>query len=160
GFGYIAPGARLEGAPGAVFRVRSFHEKPTRSFAARIIRRGGLWNSFVMVGRVRRFIDLLTAVLPDEVERLAALPVDTGGPSSARPFRGLRAPDTPGPRRPSSAPLGTGLLPAGPDALAAAYETMAPWNFSRDFLQHVARHLVVTRGERLGWSDWGTPEAI
>src|SRR5262249_54458727 len=104
GFGYIAPGSRLPGAPGAVFRVRSFHEKPPPTLAARIIRRGGLWNSFVMVGRVGRFIDVMTSVLPDEVERLAA-------------------------------------LPAGPEALAAAYETMAPWNFSRDCLQHVARHL-------------------
>jgi hypothetical protein len=32
-------------------------------------------------------------------------------------------------------------------------------NFSRDFLE-LAQHLVVTRGDRLGWSDWGTPEAI
>lgn len=123
GFGYISAGPRLRGAPGAVFRVRAFHEKPTYGLAARIIRRGGLWNSFVMVGRVRRFIDLLTDVLPDEVERLTTVPV-------------------------------------GADALAAAYERISPWNFSRDFLQHVAPHLVVTRGERLGWSDWGTPEAI
>src|SRR5262249_40192543 len=42
--------------------------------------------------------------------RASACPVDTGGPSSARPLRGLRASDTPGPRRPSLAPLGAGLL--------------------------------------------------
>src|SRR5262249_21645248 len=36
--------------------------------------------------------------------------VDTVGPSSARPLRGLRASDAPGPRRPSVAPLGAGLL--------------------------------------------------
>ena len=39
--------------------------------------------------------------------------VDTGGPSSARPLRGLRASDAPGPRRPSLAPLGAGLLLVG-----------------------------------------------
>src|SRR5262245_22711904 len=34
----------------------------------------------------------------------------TGGPCSARPLRGLRASDAPGPRRPSVAPRGAGLL--------------------------------------------------
>jgi mannose-1-phosphate guanylyltransferase len=123
GYGYIAPGSRLPGTSGAVFRVRTFHEKPDHDLAARIIRRGGLWNSFVMVGRVARLLDLLGAAFPDEVARLAALPAD-------------------------------------PDALAPVYEGMAAWNFSRDFLQRIAQHLVVTRGDHLGWSDWGTPESI
>lgn len=123
GFGYIAPGARLAGALGAAFRVRTFHEKPAHELAARIIRRGGLWNSFVMVGRVARLLELLAAVLPGEVARL-------------------------------------GSLRADPTALASTYATLAPWNFSRDFLAHIPEHLVVTRGDHLGWSDWGTPEAI
>src|SRR5262249_23179093 len=48
GYGYVAPGRRVDG-PGAAFRVIAFHEKPAPSVAAGIIRRGGLWNSFVMV---------------------------------------------------------------------------------------------------------------
>ena len=47
-----------------------------------------------------------------------------------------------------------------PDALAAAYQDLPPWNFSRDFLAHVSRHLIVTRTDGLGWSDWGTVGAI
>ena len=31
---------------------------------------------------------------------------------------------------------------------------------SRDFLARVPRHLMVARAGDLGWSDWGTPEAI
>jgi mannose-1-phosphate guanylyltransferase len=123
GFGYIAPGARLAGAPGAAFRVRAFHEKPSHDAAARLVRGGGLWNSFVMVGRVARLLGLLAAVVPGEVARLAPLATD-------------------------------------PASLAPAYDAMAPWNFSSDFLQRVAGHLVVARGDHLGWSDWGTPEAI
>jgi len=123
GYGYISPGSRLTGTAGAVFRVRTFHEKPDHERAARIIRRGGLWNSFVMVGRVARLVDLLQGALPDEVARLAALPADA-------------------------------------EALASAYEAMPSWNFSSDFLQRIAKHLVVTRGDHLGWSDWGTPESI
>ena len=55
---------------------------------------------------------------------------------------------------------GTEGVPAEPDSLSAAYERLAPWNFSRDFLARVAPHLVVARADDLGWSDWGTPEAI
>jgi hypothetical protein len=46
------------------------------------------------------------------------------------------------------------------EALAPAYERIAPWNFSRDFLAHVPEHLLVARADDLGWSDWGTPESI
>jgi mannose-1-phosphate guanylyltransferase len=123
GFGYIAPGAPLAGASGPAFRVRAFHEKPTHELATAIVRRGGLWNTFVMVGRVQRFLELLTAVLPNEVARLVA-------------------------------------MPAGPRGLARTYGTLVPWNFSRDFLERIPEHLAVARGDRLGWSDWGTPEAI
>ena len=123
GFGYIAPGPRLAGTPGAVFRVRAFHEKPSHDTAAQLVRGGGLWNSFVMVGRVARLLGLLAAIVPEEVARLAPLATD-------------------------------------PASLASAYDEMAPWNFSSDFLQRVAGQLVVARGDHLGWSDWGTPEAI
>lgn len=122
GYGYIAPGCRVEGFR-AVFGVAAFHEKPDRRFAANIARRGGLWNCFVMVGRVARLVDLLTATRPDDVTQLA-------------------------------------LLPADPHALAPAYDRLPSWNFSRDFLARIPGHLVVTRAEDIGWSDWGTPEAV
>jgi len=44
--------------------------------------------------------------------------------------------------------------------LAAAYDRLAAWNFSRDFLARVPQHLMVARAGDLGWSDWGTLEAI
>jgi mannose-1-phosphate guanylyltransferase len=122
GYGYIAPGPRIEGS-GAAFRVVAFHEKPARTLAAHIIRRGGLWNSFVMVGRVARLIELLREVRPDDVARLAPLAAD-------------------------------------PDVLDPAYARIPSWNFSRNFLARVPQHLVVARADDLGWSDWGTPEAI
>ena len=42
----------------------------------------------------------------------------------------------------------------------SAYDRLAAWNFSRDFLACVPQHLTVARADDLGWSDWGTPEAI
>jgi mannose-1-phosphate guanylyltransferase len=122
GYGYIAVGHRLVG-PGEAFRVVGFHEKPAPALAARIIARGGLWNSFVMVGRVARMLELVREVRPADVADLEGIPVE-------------------------------------PNALAAAYDRLAAWNFSRDFLARVPQHLMVVRAGDLGWSDWGTPEAI
>jgi len=34
------------------------------------------------------------------------------------------------------------------------------WNFSSDFLHHVAGHLMVLPVVGSSWSDWGTPQAI
>lgn len=120
GFGYILPGAHLT-SDRAAFRVAAFHEKPAPQFATRIIQRGGLWNSFVMVGRVGRFVELLRAVRADDVAQLETIPVDQ---------------------------------------LDAAYDAVSAWNFSRDFLAAIPQHLLVARADDLGWSDWGTPEAI
>lgn len=122
GYGYIVPGPRVAGVRSA-FRVAAFHEKPARNLAAKIVRRGGLWNSFVMVGRVGRLVALLREVRPDDVARLATLPADV-------------------------------------DALVPAYDELPAWNFSRDFLARIPEHLVVARADDLGWSDWGTPEAV
>ena len=47
-----------------------------------------------------------------------------------------------------------------PKALASVYRDLAPWNFSHDILTRVTRHLLVVRATGLGWSDWGTVEAI
>jgi hypothetical protein len=47
-----------------------------------------------------------------------------------------------------------------PAALAAHYDALAPWNFSRDFLAAVPEHLLTLRVDGVGWSDWGTREAI
>ena len=122
GYGYIAVGHRVVG-PGEAFCVVAFHEKPAPALAARIIGRGGLWNSFVMVGRVARMLELVREVRPGDVADLEG-------------------------------------IPAEPDALAAAYDRLAAWNFSRDFLARVPQHMMVARAGDLGWSDWGTPEAI
>jgi len=45
-------------------------------------------------------------------------------------------------------------------ALTSTYDRLQAWNFSHEFLSRIPEHLVVTRADDLGWSDWGTPEAI
>ena len=122
GYGYITPGRPL--VPSAdSFAVLAFHEKPAAGLAAEIVRRGALWNSFVMVARVRRVLALLRALRPGDVALLEDVPIDVA-------------------------------------TLTTLYERLQPWNFSHGFLSRVPEHLVVTRADDLGWSDWGTPEAI
>jgi mannose-1-phosphate guanylyltransferase len=122
GYGYIIPGKAL-GPDADTFAVLAFHEKPAAGVAVELVRRGGLWNSLVMVARVRRVIELLRAVHPADVALLEDVPLDLA-------------------------------------ALAAVYDRLQPWNFSHEFLTRIPEHLVVTRADDLGWSDWGTPEAI
>lgn len=47
-----------------------------------------------------------------------------------------------------------------PEQLEGLYRTLAPWNFSRDFLRHSSSSLVVAPVHDVAWSDWGTPAAI
>ena len=62
-YGWIEPGTPL--ASGDVFEVRCFREKPSRKLAVRLKRSGCLWNSFLMVGRVNAFLEMIGRTLPD-----------------------------------------------------------------------------------------------
>jgi mannose-1-phosphate guanylyltransferase len=55
-------------AGGASFHVRGFCEKPTVDVARELIERGSLWNTFVMVGHVRSFLEMVNAALTGLVE--------------------------------------------------------------------------------------------
>jgi len=52
-------------ASGPVFCVRRFWEKPSLAVASALMERGCLWNSFVMVGRVDCFLNLIRRASPD-----------------------------------------------------------------------------------------------
>ena len=62
-YGWIEPGTALE-SEASVFEVRRFWEKPSRRIASRLMSRGCLWNSFVMVGRVSAFLNMVRRTLP------------------------------------------------------------------------------------------------
>jgi len=74
GYGWIEPGAPLKAqASGPVFCVRCFWEKPSLLLASALMARGCLWNSFVMVGRVDAFLNLIRRANPDLVEAFEAM---------------------------------------------------------------------------------------
>ena len=65
-YGWIEPGSPLAGGSAAlVSTVSRFWEKPPRRVASQLMRRGCLWNSFVMVGAVGAFRNLILHTLPE-----------------------------------------------------------------------------------------------
>jgi len=125
GYGYVVPSGPLlpTADNGPAYHVATFREKPDRALARRILRRGALWNSLVMVFRTARMLELLASIRPESHRALADAASD-------------------------------------PAALERLYDSVAPWNFSSDFLAHVPHELVVLRAEDTGWSDWGTRQSI
>jgi mannose-1-phosphate guanylyltransferase len=68
-YGWIEPGTTLANLPvGMISQVRRFWEKPAEAHAAALMRSGCLWNSFVMVGAVDGFLDLVRRTVPDLIE--------------------------------------------------------------------------------------------
>ena len=47
-----------------------------------------------------------------------------------------------------------------PELLNVVYPVLRPWNFSADFLARIPERLLAVAAGDIGWSDWGTPEAI
>lgn len=56
-----------------VARVRRFWEKPSPGIASKLMDRGCLWNSFVMVGRVDAFLRMIKSALPELYSYFEAL---------------------------------------------------------------------------------------
>ena len=65
-------------AGGASFHVRGFCEKPVVHVARELIERGSLWNTFVMVGHVRSFLEMVNAPLMGLVEAFCKSQMWTG----------------------------------------------------------------------------------
>ena len=65
-YGWIEPGSPLAGGSGnSISEVSRFWEKPPRRIASHLMRRGCLWNSFVMVGAVVAFTNMIRHTLPN-----------------------------------------------------------------------------------------------
>lgn len=93
-YGWIEFGGRPLPLPGEpVFPIRRFWEKPAREAAQKLLAHGGLWNSFVMAGHVRAFLDLFRAGAPELLRAFAPLRRALGSPReadvAARVYAGL-----------------------------------------------------------------------
>jgi mannose-1-phosphate guanylyltransferase len=72
GYGYILPSTSL-GTSGKTYHVGAFIEKPNLATAQELIVRGGLWNTFIMIFRLSRMLELLHEIVPREVEALCEI---------------------------------------------------------------------------------------
>jgi mannose-1-phosphate guanylyltransferase len=65
-YGWIVPGESLGyGHNGTLRRVKRFTEKPRLERARALLASGALWNTFVMVGKGKTFLDLYRRRLPE-----------------------------------------------------------------------------------------------
>jgi mannose-1-phosphate guanylyltransferase len=70
-YGWIETGSTVGGRRD-LFRVEGFQEKPPLSTAQELLEKGSLWNTFVIVGHVRAFLEMAWATVPSLVPALEA----------------------------------------------------------------------------------------
>jgi mannose-1-phosphate guanylyltransferase len=71
-YGWIELGPPMGGDTNpALFAVRGFCEKPSLHLARQLFERQSLWNTFVMVGHVRAFLEMVRAAHPGLLEEFA-----------------------------------------------------------------------------------------
>jgi mannose-1-phosphate guanylyltransferase len=68
-YGWVELGDPVPLRPGS-YRVRNFYEKPSGQFAALLLRRQALWNTFVTVGPVLTFLEAICSAAPGLVGAL------------------------------------------------------------------------------------------
>ncbi len=65
-YGWIEPmESMFSNVANAVCQVKRFWEKPSFESAQHLLRKGCLWNSFVMIGKVSMFLEVIKRELPD-----------------------------------------------------------------------------------------------
>jgi len=84
-YGYILPGQRVESLhPSGVCEVSKFIEKPEPPAAGALIRKGGLWNTMVMVFKAEMVLDLVRRTAPtlfrsfDRISRAVGTSAESG----------------------------------------------------------------------------------
>lgn len=62
-YGWIEPVSSSAQGDETLLRVRRFWEKPPQSVAEQLLRSGSLWNTFVMIGHVEAFLEIISRTL-------------------------------------------------------------------------------------------------
>ena len=92
GYGWIEPADPITAEePGTVSRVRRFWEKPSPEQTRRLYAQGCLWNSFVMVGSVAAFLELIAGALRGLYEAFDDVRALLGSPAEAAALEALYA---------------------------------------------------------------------
>jgi mannose-1-phosphate guanylyltransferase len=76
GYDWIEPGYAMDNGGRCslpVFRVNRFWEKPSTSTAEELLGRGCLWNTFVIAGYARTFLEILESSIPQTLKSFQAV---------------------------------------------------------------------------------------
>jgi mannose-1-phosphate guanylyltransferase len=71
-YGYLLPDSPVKECE-KTYHVRAFSEKPSSSRAHEIMALGGLWNTFVMVFKLSRMLEILSRIVPGRFHALSEL---------------------------------------------------------------------------------------
>jgi mannose-1-phosphate guanylyltransferase len=136
-YGWIEAEPWTATAAGPLRRVSRFVEKPSPAAAARLLERGGLWNTMIVGARASTLWNLGRMLLPDLLE----------------PFETLRR---------VLQGRGAGSVTPGDecDALRHLYRRLPTRDFSADFLRLAATSAMTLPLDDLLWSDWGRPKRV
>jgi len=144
-YGWIEPGTPIEGQQThSLRRVSRFWEKPIAPFASQLMAKGCLWNSFVMVGHVQTFVDLVQRALPwmSEVFEGTRSSLFTAGEGKAfsELYCGLR-----------NTCFSKHVLSVQPDRLAVLYAADLGWSDlgEPDRVRSVLEGMAIRTGRRL-----------
>lgn len=149
-YGWIELGSPLGHEGSELFRVRGFREKPTIDVARRLLEQGSVWNTFVMVGHVRAFLQMVQAALPDLLDVLASASLWAGLETHIEHSLYERVP---------SVCFSHGVLSAEPDRLVALRLNEVGWSDLGD----PGRAFMAARetGCEPGWiQDWGRAKGV
>ncbi len=91
-YGWIEPiESMFSNVANAVCQVKRFWEKPSFESAQHLLRKGCLWNSFVMIGKVSMFLEVIKRELPDLYRMFAATSGTFGQSAETQTMRSLYA---------------------------------------------------------------------
>ncbi len=93
-YGWIEAGVPVGDDPDS-FRVRGFLEKPSYEMARFLLDQGSLWNTFVMVGKVLAFVEMICSARPGLLKLFQQSPLRRAPNEEIRIEDGLYAQMTP-----------------------------------------------------------------
>ena len=77
-YGWIELGPPVGKESSELLRVRNFWEKPSLEIAQALLGERSAWNTFVMVGHVRAFLEMIAQAIPDVLEAVRRARLWTG----------------------------------------------------------------------------------
>jgi mannose-1-phosphate guanylyltransferase len=141
-YGWIETGAprclsSRGGSSARFYEAAGFHEKPDALTAQLLWNRGGMWNTMVMVGKVRTLNVFGWRALPEMMGQFETL------------------------RQVLRAVWAERVSPDHEEyALTHVYGSLREADFCRDVLQYTVTHTLVLPMDGVHWSDWGRPERL